>query len=261
MKNILYFLCAAAALASCSSSYNIQGTSDVQNLDGHMMYIKAIEGNELKSIDSCDVVHGKFEFRGTIDTIKVGTLFINDEGVMPVVLEEGDITIKFNTAKQTCTGTFLNDKLTDFIEKYNQITNQIADLSHQEAQAMMNGEDMSAVYRDLQKKSISLSEESDKLITSFIEQNFDNVLGPFVFRMVTSTYEVPMTNAWIEALMLKATDSFKNDRYVKEFMEEANRIQAISTGMDDPTPAVPEAPADGKVDTPPTPNEMANPQK
>lgn len=260
MKNIFYFLCAAAALASCSSSYNIQGTSDVQNLDGHMMYIKALEGNELKNIDSCDVVHGKFEFRGNIDTIKVGTLFINNEGVMPVVLEEGDITIKFNIAKQTCTGTLLNDKLTDFIEKYNQITSQLADLSHQEAQAMMNGEDMSKVYRELQKKQIALTDESDKLITSFIEQNFDNVLGPFVFRMATDT-EIPMTNAWIDALMLKATDTFKNDRYVKDFMDAANHNQAVSVGMDDPTPAVPEAPADGKVETPPTPNEMANPKK
>ena len=136
MKKILYFLCTAAALASCSSSYNIQGTSDVQNLDGHMMYIKALQGNELKNIDSCDVLHGKFAFRGNIDTVKVGTLFINNEGVMPVVLEEGDITIKFNTAKQTCTGTFLNDKLNDFIEQYNQITSQIADLSHHSQESL-----------------------------------------------------------------------------------------------------------------------------
>lgn len=259
MKKIIYFLCAAAALASCSSSYNIQGTSDVQNLDGHMMYIKALQGNELKSIDSCDVLHGKFAFRGNIDTVKVGTLFINNEGVMPIVLEEGDIVIKFNTAKQTCTGTYLNDKLNDFIEQYNQITSQIADLSHQEAQAMMDGKDMNVVYRELQQKSNSLNQESDSLITSFIEQNFDNVLGPFVFRMVTNT-EIPMTNAWIEALMLKATDSFKNDRYVKEFMDEANHNQAVMTGMDDPAP-LPDASSSNNTSTPPTPNDMAKPQK
>ena len=259
MKKIIYFLCAAAALASCSSSYNIQGTSDVQNLDGHMMYIKALQCNELKSIDSCDVLHGKFAFRGNIDTVKVGTLFINNEGVMPIVLEEGDIVIKFNTAKQTCTGTYLNDKLNDFIEQYNQITSQIADLSHQEAQAMMDGKDMNVVYRELQQKSNSLNQESDSLITSFIEQNFDNVLGPFVFRMVTNT-EIPMTNAWIEALMLKATDSFKNDRYVKEFMDEANHNQAVMTGMDDPAP-LPDASSSNNTATPPTPNDMAKPQK
>ena len=259
MKKILYFLCTAAALASCSSSYNIQGTSDVQNLDGHMMYIKALQGNELKNIDSCDVLHGKFAFRGNIDTVKVGTLFINNEGVMPVVLEEGDITIKFNTAKQTCTGTFLNDKLNDFIEQYNQITSQIADLSHQEAQAMMDGKDITVVYRDLQKKSDSLTGESDSLITTFIEQNFDNVLGPFVFRTVTNS-ETPMTNACIDALMLKATESFKNDRYVKAFMDEANHNQAVMTGMDDPTP-IPDVQTNGNTATPPTPNDMAKPQK
>ena len=78
--------------------------------------------------------------------------------------------------------------------------------------------------------------------------------------MVTNM-EVPMTNAWIEALMLKATDTFKNDRYVKEFMDEANRNQAIITGMDDASPAIPETPANENVETPPTPNEMANPRK
>jgi hypothetical protein len=178
---------------------------------------------------------------------------------MPIVLEEGDIVIKFNTAKQTCTGTYLNDKLNDFIEQYNQITSQIADLSHQEAQAMMDGKDMNIVYRELQQKSNSLNQESDSLITSFIEQNFDNVLGPFVFRMVTNT-EIPMTNAWIEALMLKATDSFKNDRYVKEFMDEANHNQAVMTGMDDPAP-LPDASSSNNTATPPTPNDMAKPQK
>ena len=124
---------------------------------------------------------------------------------------------------------------------------------------MMDGKDMTVVYRDLQKKSNSLREEADSLITSFIEQNFDNVLGPFVFRMATDT-EVPMTNAWIDALMLKATDSFKNDRYVKEFMEAANHNQAVMTGMDDPTP-IPDASSDNNTTTPPTPNDMAKPQK
>lgn len=257
MKNILYFLCAAAALASCSSSYNIQGTSDVQNLDGHMLYIRAVKGDDMKNIDSCDVVHGQFAFRGNIDTVKVGTLVINDEGVMPVVLEEGDITIKFNTAKQTCTGTLLNDKLSDFIEKYNQITSQMADLSHQEAQAMMDGKDMNVVYKELQKKSVDLNKETEDLITSFIEQNFDNVLGPFVFQMATSGMEVPMTNSWIEALMLKATDTFKNDRFIKEFMDAANHNQAIMTGMDESTPNMQEE----KPATPPTPNELASPKE
>lgn len=257
MKNIIYFLCAVAALASCSSSYNIQGTSDVQNLDGHMLYIRAQKGKEVKNIDSCDVVHGQFAFRGNIDTVKVGALVINDESIMPIVLEEGEISIKFNKAKRTCTGTPLNDKLNDFIEKYNQLENQIIDLSRQEAQAYMNGNDMKEVYNRLQKQSIELNAEQEDFITKFIEENFDNILGSFVFQMATASMEIPMTNSWIDALMVKATDNFKNDPYVKEFLDAAAHNQAIMTGMENPTPAVPEETTES---APPTPNEMANPE-
>lgn len=265
MKNIIYFLCTAATLASCSSSFSIHGTSDVQNLDGHMLYLKAMKGDNIKSLDSCDVVHGQFDFRGNLDTVKVGTLVINDESVMPVVLEEGDIQIQFNNAKQTCSGTPLNDKLSDFIEKYNQLSNQMQDIQHMETEGMMNGKDMNVVYSKMQVKAAKLNDEFDKCVTSFIEDNFDNVLGPFVFQMATSDMEVPMTNAWIDALMAKATDAFKNDRYVKDFMDAANRNQAIMTGMEAPVPSTPAAPptqpGDEEMPAPPTPNQMASPQQ
>ena len=258
MKKILFCIFTAAVLASCSNSFSIQGSSDVQNLDGRKLYLKALKGEELKNIDSCDVIHAQFSFKGNLDTVKVGTLFIEDESVMPIVLEDGEIIIQFNTAKQTCTGTPLNDSLASFIEKYNQITNQIADLGHQQSRAIMDGEDMDIVNAELSKKAAVLDSECDKIVTSFIEDNFDNILGPYVFQMVTSAMEIPMTNAWIDALMTKATPKFKNNPYVKEFMEAAERNQAIMTGMEDPIPAEQiTAPEQNSL---PTPNQMANPE-
>lgn len=257
MKKFLYIICATISLASCSASYNIKGSSDVQNLDGHMLYLKAVVDDNIKNLDSCDVVHGQFSFNGNFDTIKIASLYVNDESIMPVVIEEGDINIKFNTAQQTCTGSPLNDKLSEFIEKYNQITNQIADLQHQHDKAIMDGEDMEFVSKNLQIKYETLSADYDKCITSFIEENFDNILGPFVFQMATGTMEIPMTNAWIDALMSKATEKFKNDRFIKEFMEAAQRNQAIMTGMEDMAAPIPEtSPAKQSI---PTPNELAQP--
>ncbi|MDO4992860.1 MAG: hypothetical protein Q4E26_07900, partial [Prevotellaceae bacterium] len=54
------------------------------------------------------------------------------------------------------------------------------------------------------------------------------------------------------------SSTFKNDKYVKEFMEAANHNQAVMTGMDEGTPQVPEVPAETAESAPPTPNEMAN---
>ncbi len=257
MKIFFQLLCAAICFASCSTAYNIKGTSDVQNLDGHMLYLKTIVDDKIKNLDSCDVVHGQFSFSGTIDTVMIASLVVNDESIMPLVIEEGEINIKFNTAQQTSSGTPLNDTLSSFIERYNQITNQIADLQHQHDKAIMDGEDMMSVTKNIQYKYEQLNAEYDKCITSFIEENFDNILGPFVFQMATGTMEIPLTNAWIDALMSKATDKFKNDKYVKEFMDAAKRNQDIITGMDEPTPQMPET-AMPDADTP-TPNELAKP--
>lgn len=260
MKLSLYTLLCALILTSCATSFSIQGSSDLQNLDGRMLYLKAANGDEVKDIDSCDVVHGMFTFKGTIDSVKVAALYINDESVMPVVLEEGEISLHLNTTRQYCTGTPLNEKLSDFIEQYNQITSQIADLSHVETQAIMDGKDLDVVRQELMVKAAQLNDKLDKCITEFIEQNFDNVLGPCVFRMATSDMEIPMTNAWIEALMTKATDKFKNDAYVKDFMSAAKRNEAIMTGMEEPQLPVTETTPPHTLPTAPTPNELAKPK-
>lgn len=222
---------AVLLMASCSTQFSIKGTSDVSMLDGHKLYLRAQSGDDVKNIDSCEVVHGKFQFHGQIDTTKVGGIFLDGQNLLPVVLEEGELEIAINAGKQSCVGSPLNEKLSDFIEKYNQLTNQIADLQHQHDKAIMDGEDMNEVNERLQKKAAELSEQEEKLITTFIEENFDNVLAPFAFQMVTSDMQYPMFTPWIEALLSKATDTFKNDKYVSEFVKVAERNRDIMTGM------------------------------
>ena len=91
MNKIIYALLAVLALTSCANSYNISGTSNVSTLDGRMLYLKILKDNDFKSLDSCDVVHGQFQFNGAFDTIRMANIFMDDESVMPLVLETGEI--------------------------------------------------------------------------------------------------------------------------------------------------------------------------
>lgn len=84
----LYALLAVLTFASCANTYNIEGSSNVPTLDGRMLFLKAYDGADLKNIDSCDIVHGEFRFTGTLDSTRLVTLFMDDEGLMPVVLEK-----------------------------------------------------------------------------------------------------------------------------------------------------------------------------
>ena len=90
MNKILYAFLTVMAFASCANSYNIQGTSNVSTLDGRMLYLKIVKNNELKSIDSCEVVHGQFHFNGTLDSVRMANIYMDNESVMPVVIESGD---------------------------------------------------------------------------------------------------------------------------------------------------------------------------
>jgi hypothetical protein len=259
-KKTLLAALAALAITSCTK-YNITGSSDMQGLDGRMVFLKTTADDKVLSLDSCDVIHGKFRFSGNLDSTHVVTLCMGDTPLMPVVLEDGDISIVMNGQRQECTGTPLNDTLSAFNERYQKLVFELDDLAHQQSQAIMNGENMDIVNKRLDAKAQRIIAEEDQLISRFISENFDNCLGPYVFQMATSGYEYPVLVPWIEALMAKATDAFKNDRYVKEYMQAAQHNQDIMTGVIDPaTPSTQQTPFNHQrplPPPPPTPNEMA----
>ncbi len=254
MNRIIYAILTVTALTSCANSYNIQGTSNVSMLDGRMLYLKVYQKDNLKNVDSCDVVHGQFHFTGSVDTTKMAILFMDDESIMPMVIEGGDITVKLDNTQQKVSGTPLNDKLTQFNEDYNKLQIRMNDLGHKQSQAIMNGEDELETNHKLSIEASQIAEEEDKLVTTFIAENFDNVLGPGVFFMITAGYQYPMLQPWIEDLWSKATDHFKNDAYVKDFYEKARQNEAIMNGTAEAPLPQPTA-----VPAPPTPNQMAAP--
>ena len=253
VKTLLTLLGAFAVFTSCVNSYNIQGSSNVPTLDGRMLFLKVYEGDDLKNIDSCDIVHGQFHFSGALDSTRIATLFMDDESLMPVVLESGEIQIKIDNTQQKVSGTPLNDKLFKFIEKYNQLESEVGELGHLQSQAIMDGHDINEVNAKLSQKAAQIVEKEDKLVTSFIVENFDNVLGPGVFFMITAGHRYPELSPWIEDIMSKATDNFKNDPYVRDYYRKAQQNQAIMNGT-----AMPDGTDDPTL-APPTPNELAQP--
>lgn len=229
---IYYSVCLLAILTSCMNSYDVQGSSSLTNLDGRMLYLKGFDNNESMTMDSCDVVHGQFHFTGSLDTITMVSLYMGDEWIMPFVLEEGPISINISTANQRVSGTPLNDKLYNFLDRKLQIQNQLAELSHRESQAIMNGEDMNLVHMQLMKEANVLTMELDKLETTFIVDNFDNLLGPSIFETICSAFQYPVLTPQIEDIMSKATEKFKNNAFVKEYYRTAQENMRLMQGYD-----------------------------
>ena len=237
---------AAVLLTSCASSYNVHGTSSVSAMDGSKLYLKTVKNGELQSIDSCEVVHGEFHFAGLLDTVRMASLYMDDESIMPLVLEEGEVVIRIENALQSASGTPLNDSLYVFIDKHNQLTDRMAELSHRQSQMLLDGIDEDQIDRQLSIEANEIAQEEDKLVTRFICDNFDNVLGPGIFMMITSQYRYPVLTPQIEDIMSKATEEFKNNPYVREYYQAAQENEARMNGtkdMDDVAAPLPDSTA------------------
>ena len=238
-KGILFVLVAVGGLFSCAESYTVMGSSSIAALDGSKLYLKTVKNGELKNIDSCDVVHGEFRFTGLLDTVRLATLFMDEDGIMPVVLEKGDISIRIDNASRRVSGTPLNDELYDFLNRHDQLDNEMSELSHRQSQMLLEGEDEEVINETLSIEAARIAQLEDSLVTNFIIDNFDNVLGPGVFMMLTSGYPYPVLTPQIEDIMSKATKKFKNDPYVREYYQTANDIQERENGLADDTPPPP----------------------
>lgn len=272
MKKILYALITLLAFTSCAKSYDIQGTSNISNLDGRKLYLKGGSADTLITLDSCEVVHGEFSFTGTLDSVQVAQVYMDDMNLQfPIVLEEGKIQLKLDNTQLRVSGTPLNDKLNTFWTKFTQLRNQYVEIDHEESVAIMNGHDEAATDARLIKKALLVYGNIDKLFTSFITENFDNTLGVWGFLtrvsydMTPNAYPVWMNDylymnatnqlsSWVEYIMLKASDIFKNNPAIKDFYDKFQRAQKEMNGMEMPTPDVS---TQNPSIAPPTPAEMA----
>ncbi len=207
-------------LTACNS-YKIEGTSSVSILDGKMLYVKVWEDNNLLNIDSCEIVHGKFSMNGEVDSVRMGVLYMDDQPMMPIVIERGNIQIHIDNMKLTASGTDLNNKLSGFMEKQTTFTNRAEELAHKESQMIMDGKTTTEVQEFMQTESDKLTKEMETLVRNFITENYENVLGPGVFMILSSNMPYPMMTPLIEELLDKAPFSFKNDAYVQEFVKVA----------------------------------------
>ncbi len=214
-------LVSAAMLASCADQYVVNGTSNVEGLEGKTLFLKVFAGEDMRSIDSSRVVHGKFCFKGVMDSVMMANVFVDDTSVMPLVLENGEVSLTIGENSQSATGTPLNDSLSHFIQRKTQIDAQMAELPHLESQMIMDGVSYDKINAELGEKARELTDENDRLVSRFISNNYNNVLGPGVFMIMTSALQYPILNPKIDAILSQAPPYFLNHPYVREYIKAA----------------------------------------
>lgn len=218
MYKLCFFLFCAVLCASCGKKYRIEGASSVSMLDGKMLFVKVPTGDKLVSIDSAEVIHGLFKMKGEVDSAALALLYMDDNRIMPFVLEQGNISIQIDNARTQIKGTPLNDCFNDFVMRQNSIDDRTSDLEYEESRMIMDGTYGRAEQERIGRKREALLEERNELVKKFIQDNYHNVLGPGVFMLIGSDMPFPFLTPVMEEIVEGAPDEFKNNPMIKEFV-------------------------------------------
>lgn len=193
----------------------------MNSLDGKMLYLKTLRDGEWVKLDSAEVVHGSFSMKGQMDSVQMVTLYMDEESIMPVVLEKGKITITISNTNLKAVGTPLNTALYEFIDKRNKLEESIGELEQKETRMVLEGGSLEEIHAQLMTEGDSLVKSMNEYVKTFISDNYENVLGPSVFMMLCSSLPYPIMTPQIDEILKDAPYSFKSNKLVREFLSKA----------------------------------------
>lgn len=191
MKKLMIALFAVAALCSCKGvNFNITGTA-AQNEAG-ALYLMSAFGDEDKTIATAEIdpQTGVFEFKGTVDEPTLA--MITDDNETPMValfIEPGDVKILFSEQTQSydATGTPANDN-------FKAVNEKLQDIQTRYAAVMQQGG--GAIPRQ------ALIDEYNTVVRTAIDENKDNILGAYLFRIESAELEPAELRARLEEFPL-----------------------------------------------------------
>lgn len=221
MKTLISLLLLLVSISCTTKHYTIVGNASDRSFDGKMLYLRTLCDSTMEVLDSCEIIHGKFSFSFPFQGVTLASLLVDEEQLMPLVLEEGEIVVALGVTGHQVTGTPLNDSLYVFLNRKKAIDTQLAELPKRESKMIMDGIEHEEILSMLNKEYDALMGEGDRLVTQFIVQNMDNVLGPGGFMVLTSSLPYPLLTPQIEFIWMKASAQFKEHPYVKEYMQVA----------------------------------------
>lgn len=207
---------------ACSKQYNIDGNSSLSCLDGQKLYLRVTKFNETQhhtiDLDSCYVVHGRFSFGGSVDSIAMAEVYMGDERLMPIVLEGGELLMQVDNYGQTVTGGPLNERLTEFLRRRSRYDNELWELDRMASKLLYTGKSMPEVIAELEPKRKDLIKKIEDMEVKFVLDNSTNALGPGYFLQMAHQMVFPTMTEPLQRIVDKAPIDFFRSPGVRHFL-------------------------------------------
>ena len=204
---------------SCASQFNVDGNSDLAKLDGQVLYLRPLGSTSaLSCLDSCQVVHGRFNFGGEVDSIMFAEVYMGQERVMPLVVEGADLSINLDAMGQIVEGGKLNDQLYDFLNEMAQFENEMCELEFKSMRLFHQGMPIQEAMSQTSDEVRKLKHKSEKREEDFVLKNSDNALGIGYF--ISLCESQPFLTNHMRRIVDRAPASFLSHPFISTYLHQ-----------------------------------------
>lgn len=250
MKKILLFLATAVLVTSCNklaeNEYEITGTID-PSMDGKFVYLEKQGGYMgFIPVDTAKVENGKFIFKDTVSEPSLYFIAIdgNPGSKANFILEPGTIEMEIDKDtlhKSTRSGTYNNDKLTEYYGKLEVMNKKRTAFMTKNNQTMMDARknNDTVTMNRLTKEYEVIGKEMEDINSKFIKDNPKAYISVLMLKQIASSGAVPLEE--LKGLYKNLDSKVKNTKDGKELEkifadieeQEANKAN-VSVGKKAP---------------------------
>lgn len=235
MKNFITILAFALAVFSCQSAKNefsIKGS--ISGIETGKVYLQKIVDGKPKSIDSTEVVSGKFTFKGKMEMPDLRLLLLNRQDYFAqFFLENANITIKANKDSLRSTkiiGSPTQDIFQIYINEMEKLNKDVEALKVKYQNAMSTGNSNEAEKAKIDRQAMI---DNNKVFTkNFVKEHSNSVVSAFI-ALAQLANQVDITE--LDSITSKFSAEISTSEYVvklKEFIQEQKKTNVGAVAPD-----------------------------
>lgn len=217
------------------AQYEIKGSTSVHE-NGKKIYLKKLIEEELTTIDSAQVNHQQFYFKGDKIDTQLAYLEFSSDNEVPIIqtfiLENGTIQVFIESNNIKFSGTKNNEDFNKFNENVATISKEITDFQN----ANMEKFQTAAVKNDTQTLESLISEIEtlqNKIVNeanTFIDNNKDS----YVSLLLLTPYGNQLTDEEFKTKYNNLSTEIKQTKIGKEIASQIRKKEALAIGMKAP---------------------------
>jgi len=231
MRNVLTILVFVLTVLSCQSAkdeYSIKGT--IAGVETGKVYLLKLVGEQPQSIDTADVVGGKFTFKGKMVTPDIRMLRLNDQDYFAqFFLDNANITVtaKKDSLRSTkITGSPTQDIFKTYIAEMEKLNKEVLALQGKYQNAMSTGNTSEADKAKIDYQAII---DNNKVYTkNFVKEHSNSVVSAYItlFQLADQ-----IDVAELDSLASKFAPELSKSEYVVKINERIQEQKKTAIGI------------------------------